>query len=348
MQSFDAAAVELPATDTAPPEQVATAAAKPVEVMPAAPSEKKSLFKSFVDMPAVETKPEAAPVEDTEWKNAKAADWKQVKADRDAAKQRADQLSTELERAKKATPDPTIYTKQIAELEAELEKSSIERSPRFKSEFIAPREQAVADARALAAELAVEPELVDKAMKLTGKDRRAFIDENFDSPSAVAEFATQLRKIDEIDARKTAALASAHENAAKYAQEQERGVSAEIIRQFDSILPEAQKNLSVLRPIAGNDAYNAELQADLDYSRQILNGTAAPEDIIAAPLLAVTGKRLLPVVAAQAQEISELKARVAELTKARPGVHGRGGDAPVKLGANGRVPTFLESFQQGA
>jgi hypothetical protein len=91
------------------------------------------------------------------------------------------------------------YQQKLEELEATLEKTAFEKSPKFREKYQAPYEAAIGNAVQFAKDMADDPSIAEKALSLRGKERIEFIDETFGGGAASAAF---LQLIDKADSKR--------------------------------------------------------------------------------------------------------------------------------------------------
>jgi len=71
------------------------------------------------------------------------------------------------------------YKEKLEKLEAELERTAFERSPKFKNKYETPYNASIEAASAFAKEIADDASIAEKALSLKGRERLEFIDESF-------------------------------------------------------------------------------------------------------------------------------------------------------------------------
>jgi hypothetical protein len=283
--------------------------------------------------------PTAKPVEAPVIKGKAAENFRRLEQARDQAQKERDEAKARLAELEASSKETETLRKRAAELEDQLSLSNIERTPKFREKFVAGRESLVASGRTLAAELDVKPEVFDQALALKGKERRTFIDQNFDSQSAISEVTQAIRQIESLDAERGRELSNHKEVAGKYEADQREAwqrTSEEErqarVQSFKELLPAVQKKTGAIFTKTDDEAHNAIVEANLKLAEAIAEGTAADQDKAAAPYLAVTAKYYQKENAKLADENAKLKARLAEYTGAEPQLNGRGaeGDGGVR------------------
>ena len=203
---------------------------------------------------------------------------------------------------------------RLSELEAELEKSAFERTPKFREKFLAPSQAADLAGREFSKEIADDETLFDTAVVLKGRERINFIDEKLGGGAASSEF---LRMVNESDAKRSAlhsALEKHKETSVQFAQEEAQDEEAgreKTDRNFKSVLSRLAPKLSLYRESDDSD-HNASVQQRVAAARAIIMGDASNEDVMAAPFLAVIAKDTLIENRALKAELQKYKKRAIE------------------------------------
>jgi hypothetical protein len=291
-----------------------------------------------------------------EAKTTKEDDIRTLKTARDEFKKNWETTQAELEKIKTTFVAPerlTAAEKRAAEMEAKLEIQALADSPKFARDFTEPRIQLVEQGTTLIKEVLGEEGVMERAMSLTGKARREFLDEAFanSSPSALAEVAGLLASIDTLDRRKSAALSNwkterdrMSEAERASAMKEAADERNEILKAFDASRNEVAAKIPGYREVIGDAENNAQVEAKFAKARQLLTGEASQRDQAIAPYLAVECADALKREAALTEENRTLKERLAKYDANQPGVGGGsdGGDPSA-----GKMMGMLERVKLG-
>ncbi len=260
---------------------------------------------------------------------------KRLKAERDEAKNRAKQFEEQASKKASASPEEiTALRKEIADREALLEETAYERSAKFREQFAKPIEKAATSAKELISKFTETKGVYERAMALDGRERMEFLREHVED--AAATVFGQLAQVDALNKDKSEALASREEISKTLSSERENSETARILREFDGQRENLSKRLS---PLRGENAESYWSQA-----RSIIEGSADPETIKVAPVLAVLAPHYIELCKTQAAVIAKLEARIKEDGGDRAHVNGRGSDGAAKkeLLTNGRLPSVKQ------
>lgn len=290
-------------------------------------------------------------------KTTKEDDIKAIKAQRDEHEKNWKTVSAELDTVKKSYVAPdrlTAAEQRAADLEARLETSAIERSPKFARDYVEPRIELIDQAKILAKDILGDDSVVEKALSLTGKARREFLDEAFadHSPSALAEITGSLSAIDTLDRKKTLALTNWKSERDKMS-EQERAKAMQeandertaVGKAFDAQLPKiASKLPEFFGERIGDLEHNSKVAENIEFVRKALQGDLPTDDMAAIPALAVAAKQLLAGRASDKAEIAKLTERLRAYEKVNPGVQANGEH---KDNGNGKPMGMSEYAKRG-
>lgn len=253
----------------------------------------------------------------------------ELKAKRAGAEKRAEQAEKELEKYRKSSVDTDALKTRAEAAERELEKAAIERSPRFRQQYIEKPKELINQAKELAKEFEVPETTVDQAAALQGKARRDFIDQNFSSPSAVSEITQILHSIDDIVKTRNSELENHKATLEKEIQSQQeelekRGIQTieARVQKFDSLLPTVAEKIGAPFKKIGESSHDATVDENLKLARSLVDGTANDEDQAAAPYLAVAARQYMKTAKSQAAHIAKLEARLKQYGDSEPlGTH---------------------------
>lgn len=289
-----------------------------------------------------------------EAKTTKEDDIRSLKTARDEFKKNWETTQAELEKIKMTFVAPerlTAAEKRAAEMESRLEIQALADSPKFARDFTEPRIQLIEQGTALTKEVLGEDGVMERAMNLTGKARREFLDEAFanSSPSALAEVAGLLTSIDTLDRKKAAALSNwkterdrmseaERANAMREASDERN----EILKAFDASRNEVAAKIPGYREIVGDVENNARVEEKFAKARQLLTGEANQRDMAIAPYLAIECADALKREAALAEENRTLKERLAKYDANQPRV---GGNSETRENGNAAPQGMLDRIR---
>jgi len=211
------------------------------------------------------------------------------------------------------------YQSKLEELEATLEKTAFEKSPKFRDKFQAPYEAAIADAVDFAQSYADDASIAEKALSLKGKERIEFIDEHL-SGAAAAAFLAKIDKADSARNHLESALSDYRATSQNLQQEEIQSreeTLSKINRNFERMASHLSNKLEFFRK--GDDAdSNSLVEKRIAAARNIINGNASENEMLAAPFLAVVAKEAVEKVSKLEAELAKYKARVKEDVSVSP------------------------------
>lgn len=282
----------------------------------------------------------------------RADQFSELKALREAAEARATTAERELEKARKGGTDAETFRTRAEQAERELEKAALERSPRYQAAYVQKPKELIEQAKELAKEFEVSESTIDQALALNGKPRRDFIDQNFNSGSAVSEITGILHTIDDIFKSRNSELEN-HKVALEKdfkAQQDElaaRGIQTTEarIQKFESLLQNVAEKVGAPFKKTGEAERDSIVESNLKMARSLVDGTATPEDQAVAPYLAVAAREYMRLSKTQAAHISKLEARLKEYGDHEPlGTHAELGSERPSSG--GKPMGLLEKAKQ--
>jgi len=239
------------------------------------------------------------------------------------------------------------YQQKLDELEATLEKTAFEKSPKFREKYQAPYEDAISRAVDFAKDMADDPSIAEKALSLRGKERIEFIDETFGGGAASAAF---LQLIDKADSKRgdlEGALNDYRATSQNLQQEEVKSreeTMGKINRNFDRMANHLSEKLDFFRKGDDEEA-NALVEKRIEAARNIITGKASENDMTVAPFLAVIAKEAVEKVSKLEAELSKYKARAREDASAQARISRSSSDdedAPV---SSKKPKGALESFK---
>jgi hypothetical protein len=208
----------------------------------------------------------------------------------------------------------STYREKLEKLEAELERTAFERSPKFKEKYEQPYSEAIEKASVFAKEIGDDQSIAEKALSLKGKERIEFIDESFGGGAAAAQF---LNLINDADSKR-GSLEGALENYRQTHQElqvAEEKSNQEFInnvnKNFDRISSHLANKNELFRMI-GDEDHDKAVKARVEAAKSIMMGTASQNDMALAPFLAVAAKDAIEKLAKAEAELAKYKNRAKE------------------------------------
>ena len=215
------------------------------------------------------------------------------------------------------------YQRKLEEMEATLEKTAFEKSPKFRDKFQAPYEQAIQNAVAYAQEMADDAKIADRALSLKGKERIEFIDEAFGGGAASAQF---LNLINEADSKR-GSLESAIENyrstnqALIQEEENERNsFNEKLTKNFDRVANHLSNQSDFFRK-GDDDEANKMVEERFAAAKNIFLGTASKNDMAIAPFLAVIAKDAVDKLSQVEAELAKYKTRAKQAASVQPRIN---------------------------
>lgn len=243
--------------------------------------------------------------------------FKELAALRDKAEKQRDEALKELEQARKTSTDAEAFKTKAETLEKELEKASLERSPRYRQMYVDKPKELLGQAKDLAKEFEVPESIIDQAASLDGRSRRDFIDQNFTSPSAVSEITQILHSIDDIFKTRNQELEHHKTSIDKYEKEQQdelakHGIQSKevMIQKFEKLLPAVSEKLGSPFTKSGETEHDTSVEENLKMARSLVDGTANEDDVAVAPYLAVAARLYRKQNKSLIDENAKLKARL--------------------------------------
>lgn len=343
---------------------------------PDKPSDKKADAKPE---PTTEKKVEA-PVKSEETPEEKwprsAKDWDAFKAkrkekedaltkERDAIKTERDAVKAEIETLKKQGPSPELdgLTKERDVLSERLRLVDVEKHPKFQTYFENKTSAQLELAKAIVG--TENSEAMLKALKMPeGASKDYEIERLTAGLTAVKQgkLGSVLAALDQIQQEKAQAIADAKANYEEMTKaekarfnRQQSDNAAFVNKTFADTTAkamDAKEGLFVFQKKADDTAWNAEVDQRIEVAKQLFQGQNKPESLAQAALYASALPAVLKAYQSEKEatgkEIESLKAQVAKLTAANPGVptgeHRTNGDGqpqrtPVKPGTDPMTTT---------
>jgi hypothetical protein len=238
------------------------------------------------------------------------------------------------------------YREKLEKLEAELERTAFERSPKFKEKYEAPFASSVDNAKAFAKEFADDESIAEKALSLKGRERIDFIDESFGGGAAAGQFLSLVNDADS----KRGALEGALENYRATAneinqaeQQQNIKIVEEVNKNFERMTNHlAQKN-DFFR-MTGDDENDKLVKQRIEAARAIIHGNATQNEMTVAPFLAVIAREAVAENDKLKAELAKYKSRAKEDIAVQPRISkgsSDGDDGEVR----GKPKSIMESIR---
>lgn len=212
------------------------------------------------------------------------------------------------------------YKEKLEKLEAELERTAFERSPKFKNKYETPYNDSVQKASEFAKEIADDASIAEKALSLKGRERLEFIDESFGGGAVASQFLQLINDADSkrnalegalVDYRSTASSIQAEEQA------EHSATSETINKNFDRVSQHFANKIEWFRK-GDDEDHNKEVDRRVNAARNIIQGNASQNEMMAAPFLAVIAKEAVDENAKLKSELAKYKARIAETISVEP------------------------------
>jgi chaperonin cofactor prefoldin len=239
------------------------------------------------------------------------------------------------------------YQTKLEELEATLERTSFEKSPRFKNTYQAPYEEAINKAVEFAKTMADDPSIVEKALSLPESERLEFIDDTFGGGSKSAKFQRLLEDAEFKRSDLESALQD-HRTTNEMLDQAEvksrEKTMQKINKNFDRMANHLANKLEFFRK-GDDDASNSLVDKRIAAARNIISGNASENEMLAAPFLAVVAKEAVEKLGKLEAELAKYKARVAEDVSVSPRIS-RSSSDDNETGSSTRKPKgALEAFK---
>jgi hypothetical protein len=288
-----------------------TISEEPIEKKKKQKAEKTEIKNDFsLDDLDLSKDPEPEPVVDTKGKKSKEDNIAELRKKAEAYEETLKTKDTEV----------LTYKEKLEKLEAELERTAFERSPKFKTKYETPYNDSVQKASEFAKEIADDASIAEKALSLKGRERLEFIDESFGGGAVASQF---LQLINDADSKRNSletALADYRSTASNLqAEEQaEHSATSETInKNFDRVSQHFANKIEWFRK-GDDEDHNKEVERRISAARNIIQGNASQNEMMAAPFLAVIAKEAVDENAKLRAEIAKYKARVAESISVEP------------------------------
>lgn len=364
-------------TPAAKPETKEAAPAKPAkaaEVKPEAKVSEPAKPESALDAALAEPAPEEekkgeTPVEsalkdlpETLPNDKRGENWAKARSAIANHEKTIGQLKSELAQATKAVEaaksTPPETAKQVAELQAQLDKYkdavvavNVELDPDFRAKFVDGREVIVNKAVSKANAYGANGDALKEALGMPeGRARSAAIKEALSElddvdRSRVLQFVGEVEKLDDerADLQKNPQQAWDKLTKAQAEARQKQAEQAEAYKQdvFDRVSKTLPSKLTLLRPVdpsvPGGKEWNDSVAEIKENAYKLLGNEATPEQLAEAALWATAGPKIQEKWMADRTELAKLRTALKEYEESEPGF--KGGKPPKKSGKEAAIET---------
>jgi len=238
------------------------------------------------------------------------------------------------------------YREKLEKLEAELERTAFERSPKFKEKYEAPFASSVDNAKAFAKEFADDESIAEKALSLRGRERIDFIDESFGGGAAAGQFLSLVNDADS----KRGALEGALENYRATAneinqaeQQQNIKIVEEVNTNFERMTNHLAQKSDFFR-MTGDDDNDKLVKQRIEAARAIIHGNATQNEMTVAPFLAVIAREAVAENDKLKAELAKYKSRAKEDIAVQPRIS-KGSSDSDDGEVRGKPKSIMESIR---
>jgi hypothetical protein len=212
------------------------------------------------------------------------------------------------------------YQKKVQEMEALVEKTAFEKSPRFNEKYKNPLKESYEKAAKFAKEYGGNANLIDRALSLKGKERIDFIDDEFRSGAASAHFLTLVNETEQKQTDLQAALTD-YRKTNQVLQEEEKKRKADtfdkVNRNFEKVYDHLARKIDFFRK-GDDEDHNKAVDSRKEAARNIIMGKASRNDQMVAPFLAVIAKEAVSKMEKLEAELAKYKERAASDSAVQP------------------------------
>jgi len=215
---------------------------------------------------------------------------------------------------KEKDTEVTSYRDKLEKLEAELERTAFERSPKFKEKYEQPYSEAIDKASTFAKEIGDDQSIAEKALALKGKERIEFIDESFGGGAAAAQFLNLINDADGKRGNLEGALENYRQTNQDLQVEQQKNhqqFMESAKKNFDRVAAHLANKNELFREI-GDEDHDKAVRARREAAEAIMMGTASSVDMSLTPFLAVAAKDAIEKLAKVEAELAKYKNRAKE------------------------------------
>jgi len=215
---------------------------------------------------------------------------------------------------KEKDTEVTSYRDKLEKLEAELERTAFERSPKFKEKYEQPYSEAIDKASTFAKEIGDDQSIAEKALALKGKERIEFIDESFGGGAAAAQFLNLINDADGKRGNLEGALENYRQTNQDLQVEHEKShqqFMESAKKNFDRVAAHLANKNELFREI-GDEDHDKAVRSRREAAEAIMMGTASSNDMALTPFLAVAAKDAIEKLAKVEAELAKYKNRAKE------------------------------------
>tara|TARA_R110002020_G_scaffold244589_2_gene458252 strand:+ start:3675 stop:4772 length:1098 start_codon:yes stop_codon:yes gene_type:complete len=294
--------------------------------------------------PEAKPEPEAEPAADTK-ESRSANDFKKVKAERDDARTKMDELEAKLKELSNSDVDELLKAAQTErdDLSERLKLAAIERHPKFQKEFQNRLNGIIDRSKKLVG--AENAERIAELLSMGDSDYRSNGLEEIMlelTTTKQAQLGAMLASIEEVRDERSNALTNANETYQRMVADEasQREAALEQTNQvFDKVAKEAS-NLELFHPREEDDDWNREVNERLETARNIFSGDNDAEDLARASMWAAAGPKYREITG----QLLEINRRLREQIK------GQGGANPTVASSgdntNAEPKTFLDHMDE--
>jgi hypothetical protein len=212
------------------------------------------------------------------------------------------------------------YQRKLEEMEATLEKTAFEKSPKFRDKYEQPYNNAINSAMEFAKEMTENPGLAEKALSLKGRERIEFIDDAMGGGAASSQFLSLINKAEEKRESLEGALTDYRATSSMLAKDEELDraqMNETINRNFDRVAAHLSMKNDFFRMI-GDEEHDMAVKSRINEAKEILNGTAPQDKLAVVPFLAAIATDAVDENKRLKAELEKYKNRAAEDAAVQP------------------------------
>jgi len=275
-----------------------------------------------------------------------------------AARAEAQQFKAELEKLKTAPKetgaDPEeikTYRQKIAEMEALVERTNFESSPKYRALVDAGR-QAITDAKAYLEGTEIDPSVIDYAAIAKGKARTALLRDAGIDAETIALIAPSLAEADRKERERGQALENAKGMQSEWQQQEKaRQESQKAYKQaeedgiFDTVMTKVAKVFEPFQKFEGAEKWNTQREALMQRAKDAYNGDKLSlEEFAEVVAYGVGAKVIHNLYHTVRAENKTLKERLSKVSAAQPSNGSTNGRTtePVRNGPMSEEQLFAE------
>lgn len=213
-----------------------------------------------------------------------------------------------------------------SKLEEELERTALERHPKFREKYDAKEEGLRTQIERITKELGLDEDAIASAVSSSGKRRFSIMDDIEMSSTARSHLINLMADLDKTQSDKQAEIGKSRERLREWQQEQEASAKlreererAEEDRIFNSALEQAKSKLPAFRYIDGDTKFNSGVDERIALAKRIFNGESNHQEVAELTLRGIAATVDEKIIKNQAAKITEMTDTIARLTAASPG-----------------------------